>query len=125
MRTLPANLSSDNQINFKAVYIGCIKASKHQSVNEISHKVLLEQKPSSSKEVEMLLSLSQVKLIEKKVCIQLHKTSTIQAIGVYQNDRRYIGYVTNDEAQGLIGVLTNSHTLYITYVLIHLICSID
>ena len=53
----------------------------------------------------MLLSLTEVKLMHKTICILTHKTSAIQAIGVYQNDMRYIGYVTNDEEFGLTGMI--------------------
>lgn len=101
----PIPPASEKLESFSAVYIGNIKASKHQNVSEVIQKTLTEQRPSNSKEVTVQLSLSQVQFIDVScdLIYQCHDTSLIQAIGIFPDDRRYIGYIIKGSTKLLTG----------------------
>lgn len=98
---------SDKLESFSAVYVGHIKASKHQNVSEVIQKMLIELRPSNSKEIAVQTSLSQVQFIDTS-CDAIyccHDTSLIQAIGIFPDDWRYIGYIVKESTKLLTGKL--------------------
>lgn len=55
----------------------------------------------------MCLSVAQVQLVDvkkdKEEVIESHETSRIRAIGVYSQDKRFIGYIIKEEGKPLMG----------------------
>ena len=55
----------------------------------------------------MWLSISQVQLVDVKIgreeIVEAHETSRIRAIGVYSQDKRFIGYIIKQEGKPLMG----------------------
>ena len=95
--------------NFSATYVGSAVAGKLHSIDEVIRKVLSENKPSRAVDVCVMLSLSQVKLVESvplessEVVHAVHESSRIRAIGVYSHDKRFIGYIIKEEGKPLAG----------------------
>ena len=105
-----------------ATHIGSTKASRHASVNDVIQKVLLESRPTVSKEVSVWLSLAQLRLVdmsdEQEMIYEAHETSRIRAIGVYLIDKRFIGYIVKKEGKPLVGhvLRCNSAALMVSLV---------
>ena len=91
---------------FPATYIGSAVAGKLHSIDDVIQKVLVDKRPTLSKELYVCLSMAEVKLVEVKgdqeevVCMS-HETSRIRAIGVYSQDKRFMGYIIKEEGKPL------------------------
>ena len=104
------------------MHIGCAKAGRHDTVTDVIHRVLVERIPTSAKEVCVWLSLAQLRLIdmsdEQEMIYESHETSRIRAIGVYLEDKRFIGYIIKEEGKPLMGhvLRCNSAALMVSLV---------
>lgn len=105
-----------------ATHIGSAVAGKLHSVNDVIQKVLTESRPSQAKEVGVWLSIAQVRLVDMsndmEIIYAMHETSRIRAIGVYSQDKRFIGYIIKEEGKPLIGhvLRCNSAALMVSLV---------
>ena len=107
---------------FPATYIGSAVAGKLHSIDDVIQKVLIDKHPSLAKELHVCLSLAEVKLVEVKgdqevVCMS-HETSRIRAIGVYSQDKRFMGYIIKEEGKPLTSYVLrcNSAALMVSLV---------
>lgn len=104
---LPTSSASEVLHKFPVIHIGWTAAGKLHSINDVIQKVLSESKPSQTKEVSMWLSIAQVQLVNTKngreEIVEAHETSRIRAIGVYSQDKRFIGYIIKEEGKPLMG----------------------
>ncbi|CAI8048400.1 hypothetical protein GBAR_LOCUS26705 [Geodia barretti] len=95
---------------------------RHDSVNEIIQKVLTDQTPMGSREISVWLSQAQLRLVdmsdEREMVFEAHETSRIRAIGVYLEDKRFIGYIVKEEGKPLLGhvLRCNSAALMVSLV---------
>ena len=86
------------------------------------HRVLLNSRPTSAREVSVWLSLAQLRLVdmsdEREVIYEGHETSRIRAIGVHLEDKRFIGYIIKEEGKPLVGhvLRCNSAALMVSLV---------
>ena len=105
-----------------AVHVGSAKAGRHDSVNDVIQKVLLDHTPTGSREVSVWLSLAQLRLVdmsdEREMVYEAHETSRIRAIGVCLEDKRFIGYIIKEEGKPLVGhvLRCNSAALMVSLV---------
>jgi hypothetical protein len=105
-----------------ATHIGSGRAGRHDSVNDVIQRVLLEGMPTGSREVSVWLSLAQLRLVdmsdEREMVYECHETSRIRAIGVYLPDKRFIGYIIKEEGKPLVGhvLRCNSAALMVSLV---------
>ena len=70
----------------------------------------------------MWLSQAQLRLVdmsdEREIVFEAHETSRIRAIGVYLEDKRFIGYIVKEEGKPLLGhvLRCNSAALMVSLV---------
>ena len=70
----------------------------------------------------MWLSLAQLRLVdisdEREMVYEAHETNRIRAIGVYHDDKRFIGYIIKEEGKPLVGhvLRCNSAALMVSLV---------
>ena len=120
----PSSPQSPSQFLHKipAVHVGSARAGRHDSVNEIIQKVLTDQTPMGSREISVWLSQAQLRLVdmsdEREMVFEAHETSRIRAIGVYLEDKRFIGYIVKEEGKPLLGhvLRCNSAALMVSLV---------
>ena len=107
---------------FPAIYIGSAAAGKLHSINDVIQKVLSQNRPSQAIEVGVWLSLTQVRFVDmsdnSEMIHATHDTSRIRAIGVYSQDKRFIGYIIKQEGKPLMGhvLRCNSAALMVSLV---------
>lgn len=102
---LPGFLATDVLHKFPATYVGESVAGKLHSIDDVIQKVLSEGRPSEARDLYVCLSLAEVKLVEEKgddeIVSIAHETSRIRAIGVYSQDKRFMGYIIKEEGKPL------------------------
>ena len=75
-----------------------------------------------SREISVWLSQAQLRLVdmsdEREMVFEAHETSRIRAIGVYLEDKRFIGYIVKEEGKPLLGhvLRCNSAALMVSLV---------
>lgn len=88
------------------MYIGEAVAGKLHSIDDIIQNVLLDSRPTLSKELYVCLSFAEVKFVEvrgdEEVVCMAHETSRIRAMGVYTQDKRIMGYIIKEEGKPLM-----------------------
>ena len=106
-REMPGFSATQVLHRFPATYVGSAVAGKLHSIDDVIQKVLVDKQPTLSKELHVCLSMAEVKLVEVKgdqeddvVCMS-HETSRIRAIGVYSQDKRFMGYIIKEEGKPL------------------------
>ena len=91
---------------FPATYVGEAVAGKLHSMDDVIQKVLTDRQPTLAKELFICLSLAEVRYVEvrgdEEVLCMAHETSRIRAIGVYSQDRRFMGYIIKEEGKPLM-----------------------
>ncbi len=105
-REVPGFSATQVLHRFPATYVGSAVAGKLHSIDDVIQKVLVDKQPTLSKELHVCLSMSEVKFVEVKgdqeeVTCMSHETSRIRAIGVYSQDKRFMGYIIKEEGKPL------------------------
>lgn len=105
---------SDLFRKFPAIFIGDVKVGSASSVNEIIGNSLHTLLPSNSTEVQLWLSIYQVRLINLSTGLLFaqHDMSDIKLFGTLARDKRYLGIVVGStEKKQLICVVMRCKTL--------------
>ena len=100
---------------FPAIFVGDVKVGSAISVNEIIGNSLQNLLPSNSIEVQLWLSIYQVRLINLSTGLLFaqHDMSDIKLFGTLARDKRYLGIVVGntEKKQPLICVVLRCKTL--------------
>lgn len=100
---------------FPAIFIGDVKVGSAISVNEIIGSSLQTLLPSNSIEVQLWLSIYQVRLINLSTGLLFaqHDMSDIKLFGTLARDKRYLGIVVgnSEKKQPVICVILRCKTL--------------
>ena len=100
---------------FPAIFIGDVKVGSAISVNEIIGSSLHTLLPSNSVEVQLWLSIYQVRLINVSTGLLFaqHDMSDIKLFGTLARDKRYLGIVVgnSEKKQPIICVILRCKTL--------------
>ena len=99
---------------FPAIYVGDVKAGSAISVNEIIGDSLHTLLPSNSTEVQLWLSVYQVRLINLSTGLMFvqHDMANIKLFGTLARDKRYLGIVVgNAEKRQPMCVILRCKTL--------------
>ena len=121
-REVPGFSAREVLHRFPATYIGEAVAGKLHSIDDVIQKVLVDSRPTLSKELVVCLSLAEVKFVEmrgeEEVVCMTHETSRIRAIGVYSQDKRFMGYIIKEEGKPLMSYVLrcNSAALMVQLV---------
>ena len=126
-RDMPGFSATQILHKFPAMYVGEAVAGKLHSIDDVIQKVLTDRQPSVAKDLFVCLSLAEVKYTEERggeeeeeeeVVCMAHETSRIRAIGVYSQDRRFMGYIIKEEGKPLTSYVLrcNSAALMVSLV---------